>query len=689
MSTSTCSTSLRQLYIGQFHQPLLMLRHFMSYLSIESFENAAPLPLLGPPKIYSSCPPNYSLEDESLVKTQKGREESIVESNKQQINEHFSSSYMASNVNYHHHNTSDHSYSYRTYGSGSFGPYGPHRPYYPPPPRSYMGFTENLSPTYFSSGDPCLDFFFHVVPDTPQEEIKRYLELAWEKNALTALKLVFNLRGIRGTGKGDREGFYASALWLHENHPKTLAFNLPSMAEFGYFKDMLEILYRLLEGADVREKEWKEIQQNKWEKGDEWYLGRPKRNVEGFRIIQGKKGLERYNNDSAYRFLHNRVSSVFAETLKKDLEDMKAGKLRNISLAAKWCPSLTSCYDRLTLLCESIGRRLFPRDLPEYQNMEEAHYAYEVRNRLRKEVLVPLRKVLQIPEVFMCANQWNEIRYSRVPPIAMKNYKGLFFEHDPERFQGYLDRVKSGKAKIAAGALLPHEIIESLKSGEAIEVVELQWQRIVDDLSAMGKLNNCLAICDVSGSMHGTPLDVSVALGLLVSELNEEPWKGTLITFSSHPQLQLIEGDGLLAKVDCLQRMYWEMNTNFQRVFDKILEVAKAGNLSEDQMIKRLFVFSDMEFDQASLSPWETDYEAICRKFNENGYTSVPEIVFWNLRDSQATPVPSHQKGVALVSGFSKNLLKLFLEKGGVLTPEDTMELAIAGKEYSKLVVVD
>ncbi|CAI9088260.1 OLC1v1022546C1 [Oldenlandia corymbosa var. corymbosa] len=39
------------------------------------------------------------------------------------------------------------------------------------PTSSRMGFTENRSPTLLSSGDPCLDFFFHVVPDTPRETL--------------------------------------------------------------------------------------------------------------------------------------------------------------------------------------------------------------------------------------------------------------------------------------------------------------------------------------------------------------------------------------------------------------------------------------------------------------------------------------------------------------------------------------
>ncbi|KAK6775270.1 hypothetical protein RDI58_026271 [Solanum bulbocastanum] len=106
-------------------------------------------------------------------------------------------------------------------------------------------------------------------------------------------------------------------------------------------------------------------------------------------------------------------------------------------------------------------------------------------------------------------------------------------------------------------------------------------------------------------------------------------------------------------------------------------------------MIKTLFVFSDMEFDEASASPWDTDNQVIQRMFKKKGYYKVPEIVFWNLRNSKATPVPSNQQGVALVSGFSKNLVTVFLEEGGILSPEAVMIQAISGDEYQKLVVFD
>lgn len=588
-----------------------------------------------------------------------------------------------------------------------------------------MGFTENFSATFISSGNPCLDFFFHVVPDTPPESLKKRLELAWGFDPLTALKLICNLRGVRGTGKSDKEGYYTAALWLHKNHPKTLACNVASMAEFGYFKDLPEILYRLLEGPDVRKK----AKEERMMKGKKRYrighrgMGKKKGNGKGKKqnrdgkgdrvlknleqgkteklkasngrkekkIVKAKKAVERYNRDPDYKFLFDRISDFFADCLRTDIEFLSSGELKKISLAAKWCPSLDSSFDKSTLLCETIARKVFPKEsCSEYEGIEDAHYAYRVRDRLRKQVLVPLRKALELPEVYIGANDWGSIPYNRVASVAMKNYKQKFLKHDKERFEEYLEKVKSGKAKIAAGALLPHEIIRALDDEDSGQVAVLQWERMVMDMTKKGTLRNCLAICDVSRSMEGLPMEVSVALGILVSELSEEPWKGKLITFSADPKLQMVQGEDLRSKTEFVKEMDWGMNTNFQKVFDLILNVAVRGNLKEDQMIKKLFVFSDMEFDRVSSNPWETDYQAIVRKFGEKGYGNcVPEIVFWNLRDSRATPVPRNQKGVALVSGFSKNLLTLFLEENGKLNPETVMEAAISGEEYKKLIVLD
>ncbi|KAF7083920.1 hypothetical protein CFC21_087645 [Triticum aestivum] len=600
--------------------------------------------------------------------------------------------------------------------------------------------TENSSPTFVSSGDPCLDFFFHVVPGTPAASVASLLAAAWAADPVTALRLVANLRGVRGSGKSDREGFYAAALWLHARHPATLARNAASVAAFGYLKDLPELLHRIVHGGKSTRTPGKKARleaegggfvrrggrgrgRGRWSGGSsglklrsEDHAPAPPDGASEERVAASlerdrelaaaaavsrrakraeaaARALEMYSRDSTYRSLHDRTADLFAELLAEDMRKLSVGNVKDFSLAAKWCPSLDSSYDRSTLLCEAIARRLFPRGSSSElgDDLPDAHYAYRARERLRRAAIVPLRAALKLPEVFISARAWESVVYTRVASVAMKNYKDLFLKHDAERFNAYLADVKSGKKRIAAGALLPHQIIESLgEDGDDGGVADLQWQRMVDDMRALGKLNSCVAVCDVSGSMSGLPMDVCIALGILVSELTDDPWRGRVITFSEQPNIHMIKGDTLSEKTDFVRNMDWGMNTDFQAVFDKILEVAVDAGLPAEKMVRRVFVFSDMEFDQASANPWETDYEAIVRKFSEAGYgAAVPEIVFWNLRDSKAVPVMSGQKGVALVSGFSKNLLKLFLDGGGTFTPRVVMEKAIAGPEYDQLAVFD
>lgn len=194
---------------------------------------------------------------------------------------------------------------------------------------------------------------------------------------------------------------------------------------------------------------------------------------EAKKIAAAKKAVEHYSSDPDYKFLHDRISDLFADFLKSDIQHLNSNQLNKISLAAKWCPSLDSSFDKATLLCESVAKKVFPRDLyKEYDGVLDAHYAYRVRDRLRKEILVPLRKALELPEVYIGANKWKSIPYKRVASVAMKFYKEKFIKHDRERFQEYLE--KSGKG-IAAGALLPHEIIASLNGKDGGEVAKLAF----------------------------------------------------------------------------------------------------------------------------------------------------------------------------------------------------------------------
>ncbi|KAI3829075.1 hypothetical protein L1987_03189 [Smallanthus sonchifolius] len=388
-----------------------------------------------------------------------------------------------------------------------------------------ISFTENSSATYLSSQNPCLDFFFHVVPDTPPEDLLNRLDLAWNHNPLTMLKLICNLRAVRGSRKWDKQSFYTAAIWLHKHHPKTLASNIPILVELGYFKDLLEILYRLIEGPDVRRIAKSECILKKSAKGKGlarkmYFLSKKKKNncdedmkaklrarvpreqrIEANRahmkiekerakasrrkkkFAMAEKARDIYNSDPDYRSLHDQVSLFFADCLRSDIQMLNSGDYMKISLAAKWYPSVDSSYDKATLICESIARLVYPRNSdPELYKLDDVSYLFRVKNLLRKQILVPLHNALKLPEVYMSAKQWSAIAYDRVASVAMKNYTDIFLHRDNERFRSYLENVKAGDAKIAAGALLPHEIIGGLNCGSGAAIVaELQWKRMVDD----------------------------------------------------------------------------------------------------------------------------------------------------------------------------------------------------------------
>ena len=220
--------------------------------------------------------------------------------------------------------------------------------------------TENSSPTFVSSGDPCLDFFFQVVPSTPAASVASLLAAAWAADPATALRLVANLRGVRGSGKSDREGFYAAALWLHAHHPATLARNAASVAAFGYLKDLPELLHRIVHGGRSTRTPGKKARLRAEGRRRFFRPSAPKPRREdraprvgtseeraaaslehdrqlaaaaaarrrSRRADAAARALELYSSDATYRSLHDRTADLFAQLLAEDMRKLADGKVR-------------------------------------------------------------------------------------------------------------------------------------------------------------------------------------------------------------------------------------------------------------------------------------------------------------------------------------------------------------------------
>lgn len=304
--------------------------------------------------------------------------------------------------------------------------------------------------------------------------------------------------------------------------------------------------------------------------------------------------------------------------------------------------------------------------------------------------------------------------------------------------------VAAGKRSISGGTLLPHSLLAEALGVKNVDkdpaakadqqVIEAQWKTMVDKLKQSGALDNSMAVCDVSGSMgyiHGVsatdknvqPILPAVALSIVLSQVSSEPWANSFITFSQNPAIVQIDPTaGLVETAHQMVKADWGMNTDFNAVFTKlILPMAIEHKIPKNEMIKRLFVFSDMEFDQSvtiDTGGWTTEHEKVAKAFEAAGY-EVPELVYWNLQGARgAKPIKAEWEGVSVMSGFSSNMLKVFMEEGtldedleeveveeqvegedGVvvvtkkekkkMTPEDVMKKALNKPSFGTLVVVD
>ncbi|XP_052138815.1 uncharacterized protein LOC127757349 [Oryza glaberrima] len=432
-----------------------------------------------------------------------------------------------------------------------------------------------------------------------------------------------------------------------------------------------------------------------------------------------------YHEDDNYRLLFNSITSFFVDNLRSDLEHHKSGKLSKIGLTAKWCPSPDSSFDQSTLLCEAIARGLFPRESDaSYANMKEEHYIFLVRRRLRREVLVPLRKDLELPEIYMSKNQWSDLPYERVASEAMRIYEHLFKKHDEGRFTAFLkdhkDSREAAKHKAKKAAPQPpllQDIITSLglashaSNIKRREDAAQQWRTLVDHLRGKGSLCNCMAVCDVNkGGLVKSEgqklLKICVGLGFLISELSSPPWTNSVHAFASNYFPLVLSVGSYREKLNFIRQMPCEERFNLKKVFEGIITRAVTSGVTPDNMVKTIFIFTDKFFEKASVRPveliehedfnplsprpWHEEYRRVCEEFKRVGFQDVvPQIVLWNLKGPRSAGLTATKDGVMTLSGYSDELMRLFLENNGVVEPEDEMLDAIAGDEYQKLQVID
>lgn len=103
--------------------------------------------------------------------------------------------------------------------------------------------TENGAPTHRSTLSDCLDLFGTIgaLRRAPEQDIVSRFLRAYAEDAELAMKILFFARDIRG-GLGERRVFRVILRWLAFSAPRSVEKNIPYIAEYGRYDDLLSLL---------------------------------------------------------------------------------------------------------------------------------------------------------------------------------------------------------------------------------------------------------------------------------------------------------------------------------------------------------------------------------------------------------------------------------------------------------------
>ena len=350
--------------------------------------------------------------------------------------------------------------------------------------------------------------------------------------------------------------------------------------------------------------------------------------------------------------IENEVIDWIAKVLEEDITAVKEDKYP--SLLAKWLPSINT---------SSMEAKYFGRKIAKGLGVSEKEY---------RQMLSKLRTKIGIVESLMSQNKWDKIDFEKLPAKAAMIYSDAFMRHVQDNYIDYLKKLASGDAKVNSASLFPVDIIHKLRTfGRQIKLkdkylMDAMWNALPNYFEGLEETGICCV--DTSGSMYGTPVEVSTSLGIYCADKCKGPFKNHYITFDYHPQLVELKGDNIVDKVKSMPCIN-PANTDLEAVFDLILNTAVANNTPQEDLPSKLYIISDMQFDEArgaenrrTKKP-EPFMETMKKKFADAGY-SLPAIVYWNVRASDCGMFQETFEGenCAMVSGYSPSLFKSVID---------------------------
>lgn len=481
-----------------------------------------------------------------------------------------------------------------------------------------------------------MELYYKVVRGLNVPQLYQLLNDAVAENIEDTFILVFYIRDCRG-GNGERELGRRALSWLFITYPAKFMKVAHLIPKYGRWDD----LYQFFPGV--------------------------------LNLCNEEYICTNYSAqilDSHIKFIKEcqlKIVKLVVNQLISDRQKMMEGK--PCSILAKWLPTENSSMDREYHLVRTICKMMMisPR-------------------KYRKEYVSPLREYLNIVERYMCSNNWDKINFSTVPSCAMSKLKNAFKKNTPKNFAIWQSQLIKSNTSICVNTdkLFPHKLVKECLKYKSNDITEEKWKIIENQVEYYGKLDKSLVVCDVSESMSfynsGTPLHVSIAMGVLVSHATKGVFHNHIMSFNPEPSLFVLqEGSTLLERVHKIKKYATGYSTDFVKIHRHLIVNAKLSKCSEKDMPNTIFVISDMPLE--SVLGRNDNYETVKKWYKLAGY-EMPRMIYWNVKDSITDySVTVNDYGTIIISGFSIIILQSIIETGE-FNPYMMLRKTIDGQRY-------
>lgn len=485
--------------------------------------------------------------------------------------------------------------------------------------------TENGAATLKSTRSDCLDLFATIgaIRRANDEEITDRFMRAFTEDKDIAMKLLFFARDIRG-GLGERKVFRVNLRWLANNAPDSLRKNLPYIAEYGRFDDLLALIDTPLEKD---------------------------------------------------------MLILIREQLNKDLEAMN--KSEEVSLLGKWLPSVNASNSETIKTAKKIARFLKMDDKTYRKVLSQLRaYIRIIENNLREKDYTfdyakqPSKAMFKYRSAFMRND--NE-RYSQfINKVSTGEAKINASTLAPyELVEPYIN----------TGWYYGNSSFMKSLTEEEKKSLNATWEALPDFSSKANVLPIIDTSGSMYWAANPIPAAVALSLGIYFAEHNTGAFRNHFIEFSSTPQLIEVKGDTFADKLQYICSFNEVADTNLEAVFNLILKAAVKNSVPQSELPEKLIIVSDMEFNECVNNANETNFNNAKRKFEAAGY-KLPEVVFWNVASrNRQQPVKKNEQGVALVSGCTPVLFSQVANGSlSAMTPYEFMLDVLGSERYEKIV---